>query len=43
MAAILSDIPTMDGFEKNIMTLVRTGDRVRVEPDKGYVEILSRE
>jgi len=43
MTAILADIPTMDEFEKNIMTLVKTGDRVRIEPDKGYVEILSRE
>jgi predicted aconitase with swiveling domain len=43
MVAILADIPTMDEFEKNIMTLVKTGDRVRVEPEKGYVEILTRD
>jgi predicted aconitase with swiveling domain len=40
MVAILADIPTMDQFEKDIMTTVKTGDRIRVEPDKGYIEIL---
>lgn len=40
MVAILSDIPTMDGFEKNIIDVVKTGDRVKVDPDKGIVEVL---
>ena len=40
MVAILSDIPTMDSFEKNIIDVVKTGDRVKVDPDKGIVEVL---
>jgi hypothetical protein len=40
MVAILTDIPTMDNFEVNILKELKTGDRVRVEPDKGCIEIL---
>jgi len=40
MVAILADIPTMDQFERDIMETVKTGDRVRVEADKGYIEVL---
>jgi predicted aconitase with swiveling domain len=39
MVAILADIPTMDGFERNIMEVVRSGDRVRVEPDEEMIEV----
>jgi len=39
MVAILSDIPTMDQFEEDITQVVKTGDRVRVDPDKGLIEI----
>ena len=40
MVAILADIPTMDQFEKDIVKVVKTGDRVRVDPDKGLIEVL---
>jgi predicted aconitase with swiveling domain len=40
MVAILADIPTMDQFENDIVELVKSGDRVRVEPDKGFIEVL---
>ncbi len=40
MVAILADIPTMDQFEEDIVGVVKTGDRVRVEPDKGFIEVL---
>lgn len=40
MVAILAGIPTMDGFEKNIVDVLKTGDRVKVDPDKGFIEIL---
>lgn len=40
MVAILADIPTMDSFEVNILKELRTGDHLRVEPDKGRIEIL---
>ncbi len=40
MVAILADIPTMDQFERDITETVKTGDRVRVEADKGYIEVL---
>jgi len=39
MVAILFDIPAMDGFEKDITEAVKTGDRVRVDPDYGAIEI----
>ena len=39
MVAILADIPTMDGFEKDIMEVVRSGDRVKVEPDRDKIEV----
>lgn len=42
MVAILADILTMDQFEENIVEVVKTGDRIRVDPDKGFIEILSR-
>jgi predicted aconitase with swiveling domain len=42
MTAILSDIPTMDQFEKDIMEVVKDGDCVRVEPDEGFIEIISK-
>jgi predicted aconitase with swiveling domain len=42
MVAILSDLPTMDRFEKNIMEVVESGDQIRVEPDKGFIEILNK-
>ena len=40
MVAILADIPTMDQFENDIVALVKSGDRIRVEPDKGFIEVL---
>jgi len=40
MVAALTSIPTMDQFERNIVTVVKSGDRVRVEPEKGFIEIL---
>lgn len=40
MVAILADIPTMDQFEEDIVRVVKTGDRVRVDPDKGFIEVL---
>ena len=40
MVAILADIPTMDQFEEDIIKVVKTGDRVRVDPDKGFIEVL---
>lgn len=40
MVAILADIPTMDQFEEDIVKVVKAGDRIRVEPDKGYIEVL---
>ena len=42
MVAILADIPTMDQFDENIVEVVKTGDRVRVDPDKGFIETLGR-
>ena len=40
--AILADIPTMDQFERDITETLKTGDRVRVDPDRGVIEILGK-
>lgn len=40
MVAILTDIPTMDQFEKDIMEVIKPGCRVRIDPDKGYIELV---
>ncbi len=40
MVAILADIPTMDRFEKDIIQAVKPGDRLRVEPERGFIELL---
>ena len=40
MVGILADIPTMDQFERDIMAVLKTGDRVRIEADMGYIEVL---
>jgi predicted aconitase with swiveling domain len=42
MVAILSDIPTMDDFEKDIIGVVESGDQIRVVPDEGYIEITNK-
>lgn len=42
MVAILSDIPTMDEFEKDIMEVVETGDHIRVDPDSEFIEIIGK-
>jgi len=42
MVAILSHIPTMDEFEKDIMEVVETGDHIRVDPDSGFIEIIGK-
>ena len=41
--AALADVAMCDRFEAgDVTTLIRTGDRVRVEPRKGLVTILNR-
>jgi predicted aconitase with swiveling domain len=41
--AALADLAMCDRFEAgDVTTLIRTGDRVRVEPQKGLVTILNR-
>lgn len=42
MVAILSDITTMHSFEKNILEVVETGDKIKVNPEGGYIEILGK-
>lgn len=38
--AIMADIPTMDQFEQDILKVLKTGDRVKIVPDKGFIEII---
>lgn len=40
LVGIMARIPTMDQFEKDIMKVVKTGDYIRVDADKGVIEIV---
>ena len=39
MVAIMNDIPMVAGFDNNILDLIRTGDRIRVDGDAGTIEV----
>lgn len=38
--ALLVDTPMIYGFEEKVETVIKTGDRVRVDSDKGIVEVM---
>lgn len=39
-AAIVADMPMVDRLDKNPLEMIKTGDRVKVDGDKGTVEVL---
>ena len=41
--AAFGGITMVDRFDGDIMTMIRTGDRLRIDPAAGIVEILERE
>ncbi|NVM23840.1 MAG: DUF126 domain-containing protein [Desulfobacterales bacterium] len=41
-ASIVLDIPTVDGLDKNPCEVIETGDYVRVDAQKGMVEITKK-
>ena len=38
--ALLTDTPMLYAFEEEVEKVIKTGDRVRVDSDKGTVEVL---
>src|SRR4030042_5908625 len=42
LVGIMAKIPMVDQFEKNILELVQTGDYVKVDADKGIIDILEK-
>jgi len=38
--AILTDTPMVYGFDKDVVSVIKTGDSVRVDTDKGEVEVI---
>ena len=43
VAAILSDIPMVYGFDKDPLSVIETGDRVEVDADQGIITVVKRE
>ena len=39
VGAIISDIPAVDKLEKNPLTLLQTGKRLKVDADRSLVEV----
>jgi predicted aconitase with swiveling domain len=42
VGALLVDTPMIYGFKEDIISAIRTGDTVRVDSDKGEVEVIKR-
>ena len=42
LAAILANIPTVQGFDKNPIEVIETGDWVKVDATKGIVEVTKK-
>ena len=43
VGAILGNVPLMDKFDRNPVEVIRTGDFIKVDAEKGVVEILRKE
>lgn len=42
-ASIENDTPYMYNFEKNLLDNIKTGDKIKVNANKGYIEILTND
>ena len=42
LVGIMARIPAVDQFDKDIMKVVKTGDYLKVDADKGVVEIIEK-
>jgi len=40
---VLADIPMMYGFGENLFSLIETGDRIKVDANKGTIEVTKAE
>jgi predicted aconitase with swiveling domain len=40
--ALLANTPMVYGFEEDVVTMIQTGDTLRVDTDRGEVEIIKR-
>jgi phosphomecalonate degydratase small subunit len=43
LVGIMARIPAVDQFDKDIMKVVKTGDYLKVDADKGIVEIIEKQ
>ena len=43
IGAILADIPTVYGFSRDCLNFIENGDHVKVDADKGIIEVIKRE
>lgn len=43
LVGIMAKIPAMDQFEKDIMKVIKTGDYVKVDADKGVIEVIEKQ
>jgi predicted aconitase with swiveling domain len=41
-ASIVLDIPTVDGLDQNPLQVIETGDWVKVDAEKGFVEVTKK-
>jgi predicted aconitase with swiveling domain len=37
--AIISEIPMLDSLEENPIEAIKTGDRIKINADEGYIEV----
>ena len=42
-ASIVLDLPTVDGLDKNPLEVIETGDWVKVDAEKGIVEVTKKQ
>ncbi len=43
LVGIMAKIPAVDQFDKDIMKVVKTGDYVKVDADRGVIEIIEKQ
>ena len=43
LVGIMARIPAVDQFDKDVMKVVKTGDYVKVDADKGVIEIIKKQ
>jgi len=42
IGAIIAEVPMVYGFDRNLLEVIKTGDRVKVDADKGLVKVTKK-